>query len=392
MQNLDYYTSIPAFTSFSDVSNPAVYKAAPETWSIVITDVRGSTKAIEEGRYKDINIVGVCSIIGVINALGSQQIPYVFGGDGATLLVPNSTLDVVREALRATQVLAKQKFDLDLRVGVVAISELKQKSHDVFVARYRLSDTTTLAMMRGSGTTAAEGLIKSAELGKNYLIEPDSEAMGNFEGLECRWQPVKAKRGEMVSLLVKALDPKTEAQIYREVIEHIDETLKTTNAGLPVSSEQIVSSWPVIRDARGELLVRLNGKSFFEGLKYFAWLNIVSLAGIVGRTFNVKIRGTDVRKYVDELVANTDFRKFDDLLRMVIDCTPKQRTEIESYLERKFQDGQVVYGTHISNEALMTCLVFSLQNHVHFVDGSSGGYAMAAKQLKSRWQKVRTPS
>ena len=35
--------------------------------------------------------------------------------------------------------------------------------------------------------------------------------------------------------------------------------------------------------------------------------------------------------------------------------------------------------------ALMTCFVRSYQgNHVHFVDGSNGGYALAAKQLKAQ--------
>jgi hypothetical protein len=32
----------------------------------------------------------------------------------------------------------------------------------------------------------------------------------------------------------------------------------------------------------------------------------------------------------------------------------------------------------------MTCLVFSRENHVHFIDGGDGGYALAAKELKSR--------
>jgi hypothetical protein len=40
---------------------------------------------------------------------------------------------------------------------------------------------------------------------------------------------------------------------------------------------------------------------------------------------------------------------------------------------------------HKSREALLTCIVQSYNgNHLHFVDGSDGGYALAARELKSR--------
>jgi hypothetical protein len=44
-----------------------------------------------------------------------------------------------------------------------------------------------------------------------------------------------------------------------------------------------------------------------------------------------------------------------------------------------------VYGLHTSKTALMTCLVFDrFGKQVHFVDGSNGGYTLAAKQLKTQ--------
>ena len=40
----------------------------------------------------------------------------------------------------------------------------------------------------------------------------------------------------------------------------------------------------------------------------------------------------------------------------------------------------------LSREALMTCLVFDMRRseHVHFVDGGNGGFAMAAVGFKAR--------
>jgi hypothetical protein len=37
----------------------------------------------------------------------------------------------------------------------------------------------------------------------------------------------------------------------------------------------------------------------------------------------------------------------------------------------------------------LTCIVFSYNgNHVHFVDGSDGGYAMAARGLKAQLKSL----
>jgi hypothetical protein len=51
----------------------------------------------------------------------------------------------------------------------------------------------------------------------------------------------------------------------------------------------------------------------------------------------------------------------------------------------------LVYGLHVSKHALMTCLVFDrFGKQVHFVDGSGGGYALAAKQMKEQLVVRRT--
>ena len=51
----------------------------PEDWSVVVTDVVKSRQAIAAGLYKKVNMAGVAVISAVMNALGSQEIPYVFG-------------------------------------------------------------------------------------------------------------------------------------------------------------------------------------------------------------------------------------------------------------------------------------------------------------------------
>jgi len=84
--------------------------------------------------------------------------------------------------------------------------------------------------------------------------------------------------------------------------------------------------------------------------------------------------------------ANTDFRKFDGILRMVLDVSDGQVEKIDQYLAAEMAQGRLVYGMHVADTALMTCMVFSLEQseHVHFVDGSNGGFAMAAVDFKRR--------
>ena len=54
----DFYENLVGFTRFSDATDLSLYRPLPDDWSIVIADIKGSTKAIREGRYKDVNLMG----------------------------------------------------------------------------------------------------------------------------------------------------------------------------------------------------------------------------------------------------------------------------------------------------------------------------------------------
>jgi len=95
------------------------------------------------------------------------------------------------------------------------------------------------------------------------------------------------------------------------------------------------------------------------------------------------------KKYADSLRTHSDYRKFDDMLRMILDCSPKQVEKIKSLLEALYQKGEVFYGLNESDTSLMTCYVQDLNegNHIHFIDGGEGGYTKAAIQLKGQIKK-----
>ena len=103
--------------------------------------------------------------------------------------------------------------------------------------------------------------------------------------------------------------------------------------------------------------------------------------GLVLTKYSIGLWGN----YKNRIIKTTDTEKFDDMLRMVITTTKKQSLKLENYLQKEYENNNLVYGIHKSNSALMTCLIFQRHGkHIHFVDSSNGGYALASKELKNR--------
>ncbi len=130
MANPSFYAKLKPLPSFAAFSQLSRYATVPDGWHVIITDIKDSTRAIDKGRYKDVNTIGASSITAVLNAVKKVDIPYVFGGDGATMLVPNEVLPETTSALLATKQLAKEAFKLDLRVGIVPIEDIKKQKLD----------------------------------------------------------------------------------------------------------------------------------------------------------------------------------------------------------------------------------------------------------------------
>ena len=77
------------------------FETVPEDWHVVITDIQSSTKAVREGQQQLVNLIASGSIIAAINIArdAATSVPFFFGGDGATLLVPPILLEPIMTAL-----------------------------------------------------------------------------------------------------------------------------------------------------------------------------------------------------------------------------------------------------------------------------------------------------
>jgi hypothetical protein len=374
----DFYQALPIFRDFTKVMQPDLFRPLPADWLFGVADVVKSTKAIAENRYKAVNMAGAAVIVAITNALGGRDFPFVFGGDGASFAVPGSDAGRARAALAATATWVREDLDLTLRIGMVPVADIRARGFDVRVARYAPSEHISIAMFAGGGIAWADTAMKRGDIA---VTPAPPGAHPDLSGLSCRYEEIPASRGLVLSLLV-APAAGVEPDAFRAAIEHIAAIVeRTPEASRPVPGQHLRLRWPpqgLELEARASR--RAGEALWLRRIKVLAW----TLFAFVIMRSGIKVGRFVPAKYTRELIDNSDFRKFDDTLRMVLDCTPELAAEIERHLADRAARGIVRFGTHRQQAAMMTCFTPSPANpnHVHFIDGAMGGYAIAASAIK----------
>ncbi|MDQ6956797.1 MAG: DUF3095 domain-containing protein [Mariprofundaceae bacterium] len=377
--NSDFWKEIPAYKDFKASFNIDAYTPFDPSWHLFVADIQGSTQVIQDGRYKDVNMVGAMSIVAVLNACPNIEIPFVFGGDGASLLVPETYVEKARLALLATKEKSKSDFSLHLRVGSISVQELSDKGIELLVAKHEISKDYKQAIFYGGGMSKADALIKGDA---SYCYDiPNHMPEVDFSGLECRWQDIPSPKEETLSLLVFANNPKTYNNLFAYITKHMgsyQQRNPVQEAGLHLSLS--------FTDLAHEAKAKAQG---FKRYLLTKKLWLINILGIMLMKFDVRMDGGSWGKYKVQVSHTTDSEKFDDMLRMTFAANTHERIKLEKYLKTKHKKGELCYGMHISNRALMTCLVFErMGSQIHFVDAADGGYTMAAIGLKQQFKSL----
>ena len=372
-----FYSGIPVFRSFGRLMEPALYSPLPDDWHIGVADIVESTKAIAQARYKAVNMAGASVIAAVTNALEGREFPFVFGGDGASFAVAPDDFERARKALAATAAWVKEDLDLVMRVALVPVAAIRGQGLDVRVARFGPSPNLSYAMFSGGGLGWAEAAMKRGE----FAVEvAPAGTQPDLSGLSCRFEEMPAVRGLILSVLVLRA-PRADVAAFRRLIEEIVALVEhSPDSGRPVPPGGPALRWPpagVEFEARaqrgGSLLKRRIGVLAHTLFVYVIMRFGISVGGFVPKT------------YVQQVVENSDFRKYDDGLRMVLDCTPELERSLSGRLAAAASAGIARYGLLRQDAAMMTCFTPSAlrSDHVHFIDGARGGYASAAVALKA---------
>ena len=226
---------------------------------------------------------------------------------------------------------------LALRTGLMSVGEIRANGRGLRITRYAASENATYAMFAGGGLKWAEQQIKKGR----YLVKPGKHTTKpDLTGLTCEWTPFPSQQGEILSLLVDPYEH-TSTEVFVALARRV---LAVFDAG-PHQSHPVPMDIATPKD----------NKKYLDPK---GWL---------------------------EIAANSDFRKYDDGLRLTLDCTLKQIETVEAILVAAKSRGEIKFGLHRQSHALMTCLVPSGKpnSHLHFLDGMDGGYTNAAEMMEA---------
>jgi len=369
-----FYRDLPSSQkSFKEtIKDPDLFQHVPLDWHVIVTDIKGSTKAFAKGKYEEVNITAAGSIIIGINVAKKNKtdIPFIYGGDGATLIVPSDIKEELLENLATLRKNVREKFELNLRVGSISVKELHEKKHALRIAKYPVSKNYHQAIFIDEGLYIAEHTIKN-----NFTYQTHKTGNGkplDLEGLECKWNvihPPKNKE-EILCLIVDASKKQKHEIMYGEILSNIDTIYGSFEERHPVKTEHISSTLHIPTLRR-------------ESLAKFGYVSVPHIIRRLFENLAEKLGWSTSHKKL--LTLATDTLKVDGTLKTIIAGSRDQRRHLISYLESEERRGLFSFGYYVTPSTTMTCFVEPRKGrYVNFIDGTDGGYIQAAKVLKKK--------
>lgn len=384
--NRYFYRDLPAIDQFPEIVDISHYEPLPDDWLVIATDIRGSTEAIASGKYRAVNMAGACAIAAIINDFPDLEIPFVFGGDGITIAMPDVGRDHIMGLLKYCREAVESSFGLELAAGCRTVAQLRKAGKDIKIGKYMLTEHVNQAIFWGDGVDYIEEIIKQPEnnLSNVQIIE------GDFSGLECRWNEIPSEKDEVLSVIIKSIiENETErSRFYRECLYKIEQIYGDESEYAPVKEERMSLSIKP-KSLQGEAAIRSYPSTLAKKVFYLLKLYYTQFSGWYLMKKKISTKNTAWGEYKSDFVKNADFRKFSDGLKLVLTGTVDQRKRLRDYLKTQHDRGNLIFGTHASPASMTTCFVTDYQKkHVHFIDGTNGGYASASVELKEQMKQL----
>lgn len=387
---MEPYLQLTPLASFSEALTSTQWQPQPRDWAIALTDVMNSTQAIEAGKYRDVNVAGAVSIMALGRVFGSLSLPFVFGGDGMSFLIPRSREKDVREALSRVVRDARSLMGLEMRAAVVPLDAIVQEGGSLAVSRLRVSQHYSQAVFHGDAMSLADRLLKT-HYGTGthpewFVAAATHQEPGDYEGFTCRWQDIPSPRGKTVAMV---LLPSGDERMER-LLGEIESVLGSRDAIHPLS---VTGLRPGGRTSNYRLAARF-GAGTRRPLRYLLLLIREALAiGVIKLSirFGLKLKSGiyELDRIREQDMEAADYEKFDGTLRMVFAASDDELALLEGLLAEWHRQGRCYYGLHKAAAAHMTCVAhLPSGDDIHFVDATEGGYAMAAKAMKAQMREA----
>lgn len=364
-----FVDELPVLKTFYDALPEDNYKPIPDDWFIAVTDVVQSRAAIEAGKFKAVNMAGVAMITGIMNELDHQNIPYIFGGDGAAVAFSSDDYEMVKQVLSRTRTWVRDELSLELRAAIVPVKDIRNKGCDVKIAGLFVSQAIINFAFIGRGVALAETLMKQGEY---EVMQAEPNEYPDLTGLSCRWMPIEKEGSKIISMIVEAVDAET--SIPEGVLEELLVLVNSDKPdGHPAQEDLVKFKWPV---DGVDLEAKATGMSK-------AKLYMIALIALVLNKTGWSMGAFDPTHYRKQLSLNTDYRKIQDGIRMTLSLELEKVAELRAFLEKHRGQKELRFGLSEQDSAVLTCFVPSItsDDHYHFMDGAGGGYALAADNL-----------
>ncbi len=294
-------------------------------------------------------------------------------------MVPASLVDQIIGALNEHRENTSNNFGLELRVGHLLVADIYQKQHQLIIAKVKMGKKFSTPIVLGAGLRYAEQVLKEDE-SVPYVSEVKTAAL-DLDGMECRWDRVKPPKDlfEVVCLLAVVRNDEHQSVFYKKVLDKIDEIYGQQQTRNPISIGRLK-----LQTTLGRMNIEMRAKLGKFSLWYLIENWMITLFGKI--YFRYDQAG---KYYLKRLVELSDTLTIDGKISTVISGTVQQRELLVASLNEMEQAGEIIFGWHTNKESVISCYVRDrLDQHIHFVDGSEGGYTQAAGMLKKKALKL----
>jgi hypothetical protein len=201
--------------------------------------------------------------------------------------------------------------------------------------------------------------------------------------MECRWNEIQpdAPEKRVLCLLISCSEESKQASVFRSILTKMNTIFGGLNERNPITEPKLKLDTS-LKNIKSEMYARLG--------KY-------NSNYLVSRWFMTKI-GKFYFKFIDadegyffKVTKLSDTIMLDGFINTVITGTDGQIKEFQFFLDSLETQKKIIYGWHITHASIMSCYVQDRkENHIHFVDGTEGGYTTAAFVFKEKLKSLES--
>ncbi|MBP6925488.1 MAG: DUF3095 family protein [Candidatus Pacebacteria bacterium] len=389
MSSKNFFSTLPSedLPLSELLSQPKNFTRVPDDWVLILTDIEKSSSHFAADHYQEINLVAVSSISIVLNVSKKHDIliPFIYGGDGATMIVPPEMAEECLGCLATLQQNSLTRFNMNLRVFSMPVKDVHDAGFPISIAKISVSPKYHQAVFIGPGISQAEKLMK---LENRHALADNITALPiDLSGLECKWNALHPLRtgDEIICLIIEPSREKDASKVFAQTLEKLNEVYGSFIDRHPIRPDTL-SPTTHLKTILHASYLRYGKTNLWYIIRHIFFLFWGEIRAITHDVYMYLFPPKTPR----DLTTSSDTLKIDTTLKTIFAGSPEKQHLLRAWLDDQEKQGKLTYGISISQSAVMTCYIEeSQQSHIRFIDGFGGGYTKASIMLKEKIKSVK---